>query len=224
MQLLNGSGTYLIVPLFIAALFITGCDSSENGGSVSQAALEDMNGMMTDVFSVLDEISFELEGNPTTTSALAAKGQPTAERITILAAKSSKPSFQCEGGGHVDYDVVNSESDFSWSLAFNDCDGINGALDFGVHSSDQESQPFVTEFYMDGELNERCTLRYDDWKQTTSFSFDEESQEFAGTIVYDGGISAICGNESFSCSYDNVTVDFSDGMAGDISLFESNCR
>lgn len=77
---------------------------------------------------------------------------------------------------------------------------------------------------MDGELNERCTLGYDDWKQTMSLSFDEKSQEFAGTIVYDGGISASCGNESFSCSYDDVTVDFRDGMTGDVDVYKAHCR
>lgn len=72
----------------------------------------------------------------------------------------------------------------------------------------------VTEIYMDGELHERCALRYDDWRTITSLTYDEQTQQFAGTIVYDGGISPSCGNESFSCTYDNVVIDFTNPNSG----------
>ena len=188
-------------------LLATGCDSNDTGagGDVSEESLREMNLMMTEVFTVLDEITLELEGqNPTKASTM--------------------PTYECESGGSVDFEVAESETELDWTLEFNDCDGIDGNLDFGFLTSEPDENTFVSEFFMDGELNERCTLSYNNWRQRTNFSFDQEANEITGTVVYDGGMSATCGDDSFSCTFDEVTLNFDDDEVSGLGVYEANCR
>ena len=123
------------------------------------------------------------------------------------------------------YDVNESDTEFDMSMTFNGCEGIDGALNFGFFFSDPSSDEFVLEYFMDGELREACTLRFDDWHYLTSFSIDENTFAYTGSTVFNGGLSGNCDGDRFSCSFDDVTITYDqEGDSTDEELFTGNCR
>ncbi len=195
----------------LIAIFTVGCDGADNGADgVSEKALEDIAGMMTSVSNVLGEISLELDRGT--------------RQKTSSGSGAMPETYRCNSGGHVLYDVAGSATDYGWSLIFEDCAGIKGNLDLGLQFSEPGAQPIVSRFMMDGELSERCTLGFDDWKTASTIAFDQTTVAYTGTVELDGAISARCGNERFSCRYTNVSFDLEDTNDEGLDLYTSYCK
>lgn len=211
------------VGIVVIGLLVAGCDSGggENEGDLSQEAMEDVSDMMARVSDVLSSIG----------SVGIGFGKAPSERVVATerpaAAAVLDQVYDCNGGGSVVYDERLLESNetttrYEMTTTFNDCEGINGELLYSGAVSYEVTETafnYSMVFAMDGTLTEACELSYDGYGVDMTLS--GETYE----AVFHGGFSGICGSESFSCSFDGVSMSLSeeDDYEVDEDLLSGHC-
>ena len=124
----------------------------------------------------------------------------------------------CPQGGTVDVNSTSSGTSLNSTLAFSDCNGIDGNLTLSGTSS-FTAQEFRYDLVMDGNLEERCEVTYDDFRETITTNLQGGANQ--ATVVMNGQITARCSNGNTTCSFNNTQLN----TAGDNSgLFAENCN
>lgn len=202
----------LILLLFTLALF--GCDGDDgNGGGgppVSTATLNAFTTAMEDVQTAMTQAMGQVQA-PATAQARATNAQTRQGSIEM--------TFACQTDGEFSL-TMQSDSDvstfsFNSTMAFNNCDGINGTLTFSGNGSFSEEN-FTYNTFMNGDISTpTCSLVFDGLEQIISFS---SSQDYAFTI--DGSIHGSCGEESFTCDFDAVNIT---GTSAGKEVYADSC-
>ncbi|MFK7847720.1 MAG: hypothetical protein AB8G77_20675 [Rhodothermales bacterium] len=186
--LFNKTTTFTL--LFSLLILASSCDSSDNDDAGE--SFDQMGEMIGASFDVFGDIAVE---------------------ILLNDVSKSKPIYDCDQSGTVDY---NSSSTANlYSLVFSDCNGIDGNVDLGLTTNISETA-FEFGLSLDGNLTESCSMTLNNFSMgivSNPNSTDEDQ------ILLNGAISSTCNGESFSCAFTNDS--FSD--ADQNVLFEDNC-
>lgn len=182
--------TFSYALLFSFLLFSAGCDSNDSNDETE--AFADMAATIGKTFSLL-------------TQAFTQIGPAT---------KTAMPPVDCSNSGTFD---VSDVTDNSYSIAFSDCNGIDGSLTFGITYSITETS-ISTGFSMDGSITDTCTLTMNNFSFASVTTPQNPS---VGTLTYNGGFSSDCGGNSYSCVFNDAEVDLQTGASA--SFMQSNC-
>ena len=200
MKLFSTSTHTLLVALCVFSIALTGCDSNDDGDFTDEEALEAVSEMADKVFSVTGQLAFGI--------GTAAK---TAEA-------SSLPVYECPEGGSVDYQLDLTGS--SYTMAFDDCNGINGSLTYGVSYTVTDTV-FDFDVSMDGTVTEECSMTFDLFQQSVGVDITDP-ENFTYDYTLNGSFSATCGSATvYACSFDNVSLDLE--SEDDDFLYTESC-
>ena len=203
----------LLVLLLVGGL--VGCDSNDDGGD-TEAAVTELSSMFGNMQSALF-LAFD---------------------PTILGAGlgSDIDAFDgpvdCPQGGTLTVDAEGltfgfTGFDFDLDVALDDCNGIDGALDytgsgsFALAGESLSSVAFTST--LSGTLTEQCTITFDGFEQTIAVDgLDGETFDaFQSTTTLNGSFDAACDSGSLTCTFDDATLD----LAGDnTDLFLQSCN
>lgn len=176
--------------LLTACLLVSACDSSKEEATPS----EDLSAMFVDVQSA---ISLAL------TAGISKAHAPLVER-------------DCPEGGTLDVTTNGSGNNLDLSIAFQNCNGIDGTLSM-VGSQSFSGSDFNYELTMNGTLDGQCAVSYNDYQQSIS-----TNTSTGGTsVTMNGQISATCSGGSTTCSFNDTPLDVNGGNA---NVFADNCN
>lgn len=181
---------YTGICVLLLAMTITACDSNDSDTTPT----EEVSAMFTNVQSAL-------------TVALTAG----------FTGKTATPVVDCPQGGSVDVTNTGGTSSFNLSMDFDDCNGVDGSLSM-TGSTTFNANQFIYNLTMSGQLEERCTLSYNNFQQTISSDLQGGNQ----SATLNGSFGATCGGGSVTCSFNNVALDLQGG--NNASLFSNNCN
>ena len=192
--------TYIFTLLIFAGATLTACDSNKD--ELSDEALQDFTDMMTNAFGVFSLLSVELAPDPTSEKSA-----------------SSKDLYPCPNGGEVDFNVTNIGGDnnaISYAMDFNDCNGLNGSLLYDIGGEFTENGINI-DITINGNIVESCSITFSAFNEKIVADLTDGASSFAFTV--NGRISSSCGNEAFSCLFDNDTFDTSN-----TGFFQDRCQ
>ena len=151
--------------------------------------------MASSVFDVAGQVAFGVYSDGTTGTS------------------AKKPTFNCPESGSIDYTVAADQS--SYTMVFDDCNGINGELLFGL-SFNITQQEVAVDFTLDGSVNEECTLTFAQFQQGAVVNLVDNSS----VLSLNGSFSATCDRTAvYSCTYNNLTFT----PDQDPSILEQGC-
>ncbi len=190
----------LLVLLLCSATFV-GCDSNDDDEFDEEASIE--------VSAMFDRLQ----------SALAVAFNP----FSVGKSEGPQEIIDCPQGGTVDVQgntpgVSPGGFSFDLMMTFNDCNDLNGTLDYnGDGSFSSDFTQFSYDVNMNGELEAECTINYNNFGQ--SISTNTSTQE--ATVTMNGSITASCDSGSVTCSFNGVTLDLNSDSD---DVFRNNCN
>ena len=179
-----------VVALVLLPFAVAACDSSEN----EAAPAEELGAMFTNLQSALS------------IALTAGFGKATAPDI----------KQNCPQGGTVDVTNNGSGGTLNASLTFSDCNGIDGNLTMRGSSS-FSGQTFSYNLKLDGNLEERCTVSYNNFGYDITTNIQNAN---GASVLLNGSIDADCNGGSVTCTFNSVELDASNSA----SAFENACR
>lgn len=214
----------LSIVLLTLVLIATGCsggggsdDDADNGEPVSAATSTEISNTTGDVLGAVGNAMGAIQ----TANAPSDDATPRQAQATVDA------TFACEESGQVslsassNFDDTSGDIDYDATLAFDNCDGITGTLTFDGDGTITENEVSF-QITLDGTVNtDTCTLTMDEFRQSMSFVNTNTTQELS--ISVGGSISGGCGEETFTCSFDDTEIDLESPDA-DTENFDENCR
>ncbi len=190
----------------VVGLALAGCDSdSENGGDLSAETSEAVAKTFSDAFSMVSLALAEIQ---------------TAKNEKVEATTS--PQGACPEGGSFDVSGSSSASQTGFSLdvsiGFDDCNGLNGSL--SIDGSGAFSETAISlDLNFDGAISgEQCSLSFDRFRET----LDSNLETGSTILTLNGTYRGACSEESFSCSFNDVSVNTS--SEGDVALVQQYCK
>ncbi len=105
---------------------------------------------------------------------------------------------------------------FNHDLAYNNCNGINGALAMRG-SSAFCGQDLTYNLTLNGSLKKQCDLSIKDFDQRIQTNIQNPQN---ATITINSSMSAQCSSGSTTCTFTNTTYNVSRGA----TTFTSNCK
>lgn len=227
MKKLNTIGSMAILgALLIAMNFggITGCGSTEDaagGGGGTTTGTGTGDPTADAVTTTNDTLTVAGEAMSSALSGGAGLTALTIDRVKNVA-ETVDESVACSGGGTASVsgtiDTTETSGTIDVEMAFDDCDGINGDLnlDATLTLSETESETeFDFEMSFDGELGGNgCEVAFDELTMILNIVIDGQDVSSSGSV--DGSVSATCGDDSVTCTFDSVSID-----AGEDAFAES---
>lgn len=213
------------IVLLTLVLIVTGCsggggsdDDADNGEPVSAATSAEISDTMGDVLGSVGDAMGRIGA---TASAPPDGTTPRQAQATVDA------TFPCDESGEVslsassNFNDTSGDINYDATLAFDDCDGITGTLTFDGDGTLTENEVSF-QITLDGTVTtDTCNLTMDAFRQSMSFVSTNTTQEIA--ISVEGSISGGCGEETFTCSFDDTEIDLESPDA-ETENFDENCR
>ncbi len=181
----------LIVLLFLPSL--SACDSGgDNGGEISDTALNTFSSMLGNVFSALS-------------LAVTQVGKTDVPAARSAATLSPEDTVPCPQGGQLDVTGdfgSGPELSFDLDVTFEGCNGIDGALAVSGSGSVAQNQATFN-LLLNGSVSDGCTIDFNDFsEQVTTNTLNRTA-----TLMLDGTIGATCEGQSFTCTMNDMQID-----------------
>ena len=175
----------LVLSLFV---FSSGCDGNDN--DEASQSFDQMSTMMGSAFNTFGAVAAD---------------------IIITSSQKSKPIYDCDDSGTVDYNSTGTPN--VYSLVLNGCDGIDGTVNLGLVTDISETG-ITLDLSLDGNLTEACTMTMNNFSMRVT-----STQSGASEIVLGGGLASTCNDEAFSCTFNNSSLT----SGSETALVEQNC-
>lgn len=184
--------SHLLILVF--ACLLVSCDTNGEEG-ISDEVFEDFTGMMNKAFSVFSRLS----------------------TAGIAEATPKQPDVLPCDTGQVTYTLTdtNTPQGSVFDVDFQDCDGVNGSIAYGIISDITDTRLALT-LNINGQLEERCAISLNNLEETVLSDASVDPPVFS--ITLSGSIGATCGQTSFVCSFENDLLNDTN-----TNVFASSC-
>lgn len=170
--------------------------SSVDVGSGTGDAQSDSQSATTASFTVFSQVlSSVFSGG--SVSALV-KGQPQWNTVDFSNQPCSQSGTYSVTGT---YNASGSTYSYDFNVTYNDCDGLNGSLDYSGDYNFTDLNNSTYRYTTNGTYGGYgCSVTYTD----LVYEFTMSGSSYS--ITFDGGLSSTCGTYLYECNFNNVTV------------------
>lgn len=191
--------------ILVALAGVVGCGGNEVVKEPLPSVSKDFGGLNASTGRAFNALSKVL-GNESSQAQVTVEGESTNGELQSLSG-----SVPCDATGTVAYSGTVSEDSsgngtFDLNLAFQSCDGIDGALTIAGHAFENEESVDIKILFNGALEGQGCQLTYSSLELTALGRFSEGVSQNGS-----GGFSVSCGEDSLACSY--TSVDLSDEEA-----------